>query len=330
MRATGVGSVPGTDIAEWARFSFGTFEQIAFWPELPQRGSASQMIGRASGLVDLPISLGVDGWRLDHAVRGEQRRAAQTWRDDMDILAEIGQGYAGALKVGITGPWTLAACVRGGHPTMDHALADQGACRELAEALGVGLTAMIARLGGLLDVPVVIQLDEPMIGTILAGGCPGYSGLQCYRRPPDEEIVAVWGIVWDQLAGLDRVGGRWLHSCGTGMEIRLAEKAGFDGISLDLRHLEDQVDALGIWLDAGRTLGLGAVPTHEVVLPRADRVASAALGWLRRLAMDPQRLISSVVLTPACGLGTWPQTEARTCLTILPQAASIVAEEIRY
>ena len=61
---------------------------------------------------------------------------------DLDGLEEQAQEYAGALKVQVAGPWTLAATVE--RPRGDKVLADFGARRELAQALAEGLTSHVA------------------------------------------------------------------------------------------------------------------------------------------------------------------------------------------
>ena len=54
----------------------------------------------------------------------------------LDDAEELLQGFDGVLKVGVAGPWTLAACVE--RFAGDRLLADHGARRELAQALAAG------------------------------------------------------------------------------------------------------------------------------------------------------------------------------------------------
>ncbi|MDR0417265.1 MAG: methionine synthase, partial [Propionibacteriaceae bacterium] len=63
MRATGLGSWPGADMAAAAGQVAEAFPDDAFLPELPARGPAAQMIGRALGLIDgLAFEAGPAGW----------------------------------------------------------------------------------------------------------------------------------------------------------------------------------------------------------------------------------------------------------------------------
>ena len=56
--ATGIGSLPGTDIAEAQRVVFGELPELPHLAELPERGPGADMLGRSAGfLVELPVQL---------------------------------------------------------------------------------------------------------------------------------------------------------------------------------------------------------------------------------------------------------------------------------
>ena len=46
MTLTGVGSVPGTDVADWPTRISDQIPELPHVPELPQRGPGADMIGR--------------------------------------------------------------------------------------------------------------------------------------------------------------------------------------------------------------------------------------------------------------------------------------------
>ncbi|GAB3848684.1 hypothetical protein GCM10029963_31930 [Micromonospora andamanensis] len=63
--ATGIGSLPGTDIAEAQRVVLGELPGLPHLPELPARGPGADLIGRTGGLlVELPIELYAARWRV--------------------------------------------------------------------------------------------------------------------------------------------------------------------------------------------------------------------------------------------------------------------------
>lgn len=326
MRASGLGSMPGRDFREATRVVAELMPDILAWPELPGRDSSSAIIGRTLGLVSLPCALGPEGWRLTTRRTGAQDRAQRWWRTDLDDFEELTVGYGGVVKVALAGPWTLATQVRLTQPTMTHVIADLGACRELTWALAEAAASLVAQLRARLGQAVIVQLDEPVIGSVLAGALPTYSGLHRYRTPPVDEVIASWQTI---TAALSEVAGCWLHSCGPTPAIELARRAGFTGSCCDARYLgASELDACGQWLEAGGTFGLGIVRTDEVLVPRRDQIVADAVAVLRRLELAPDLLAAQVVLTPACGLGGWPPVAANQLLGRLVEAAPLVAEEL--
>lgn len=329
MKVTGLGSMPGTDLREAVRVVRDLVPDIFAWPELPQRGPASSMIGRTLGVLEQPCTREDDGWRLAAVAGPQQVRAARWWRSDLDDVEELTQGATAPVKVAFAGPWTLAASVRLAHPTMDHALADQGACHDIAQALAEGIAGKVAAISARLGRPLLVQLDEPAAPAVLGGTLPTFSGLHRYRVPGSDEVLAAWRDVTGMVAALPGVAGLWLHCCAPGLDVGLVRQAGFTGVSLDARYVGGaQLDALGEWAEAGGTFAFGVARTDRVIVPEVDQLVDASLGLLRRFGLDPDLLDAGVVLTPACGLGTWPQAAARTLLERLRAAAPLVAEQL--
>ena len=89
--ATGIGSLPGTDIGEAVATVFGELP-LPYLPELPARGPGADMIGRAAGLlVDMPVDLQPSGWRLvDHPGRDLQRTRSWLRQDLVARAATFG------------------------------------------------------------------------------------------------------------------------------------------------------------------------------------------------------------------------------------------------
>ncbi len=110
------------------------------------------MIGRTAGmLVDMYAHVEPSGWRISDRPGRDTRRARSWLGEDLDALEESTQEYDGTLKVQAVGPWTLAAALelRGG----EAALADPGACRDLAGSLAEGCAATSRRSGGACRAP---------------------------------------------------------------------------------------------------------------------------------------------------------------------------------
>jgi len=195
--ATGVGSMPGSDDAayvEAVRTVLGELPDLPHLPELPGRGTAATMIGRALAIVsELGADLQPAGWRLTDAPGVDQRRARSLLAQDLDRLEEQAQGYDGAFKVQVAGPWTLAATVE--KPRGDKVLSDVGARRELAQALAEGLGDHVAdarrRLGSTRHQrPRLAYRDVAsatnrltLIAAVLPAGCVSTHTVFCLRTP---------------------------------------------------------------------------------------------------------------------------------------------------
>jgi len=329
VRVTGLGSMPGDDMRETVRVVRDLLPDIFAWPELPGRGPASGMIGRTLGLLGQPCVLDADGWRLASAVSAPQVRSERWWHSDLDDIEELTLDASAPVKVAFAGPWTLAASVRLAHPTMDHVIADEGACRDVAQALAEGVADRVATISSRLGRPVLVQLDEPAAPAVLGGTLPTFSGLHRYRTPGRDEVEGAWRLVVEAVGGMPAVEGVWMHCCAPGLDLGAIERTGFTGAALDARHLTDRsLDDVGGWLESGRTLALGVARTDQVIVPPVDGLVDAAAGLLRPLGLDPDLLDAGVVLTPACGLGTWPADAARAVLERLGSAAPLVAERL--
>jgi methionine synthase II (cobalamin-independent) len=313
--ATGVGSHPGEDqraFDEAVKLVLGELPDLPYLPEVPGRGPTASMTGRALAVVaELGADLQPAGWRLTDAPGVDQRRARSLLAQDLDGLEEQADGYAGALKIQVTGPWTLAATVE--RPRGDKVLADIGARRELAQALAEGLRTHLADVRR--RVPgadrLVVQVDEPALAAVLAGRVPTASGFHRHRSVDVPQASQALGWV---LGAVTEVGGEpWVHSCARDTPLDLLRGAGARGLSVDQTQLSARDhDELAAALEAGETVALGVVPSTDPATPPTDaQVAETVLRSLEMLGLDPEQVGGQLVLTPSCGLAgatpDWPK-----------------------
>ena len=316
--ASGVGSLPGEDIREAVRVVLGELPDRPHLPELPARGAIGGMIGRTLAMVtDLGFDLQPAGWRLTDASGIDHRRAQSLLAQDLDVLEEMTQGYAGPLKLQLAGPWTLAACVE--KPRGDKVLADVGARRELAQALAEGAAAHVAdvrrRVPG---ASLVVQVDEPALPAVMAGQVPTASGFHRHRSVDAPLADELLGFVTAALPGVTRLA----HCCAEGVPIALLAGAGFDGVCVDVDRLSAaELTPLGELLDGGRQAWLGVVPTTESALTSRG-VADRVLRLLDMLGFDPDEVADRIVLTPGCGLAGASPAWARQAMTLVREAAA--------
>lgn len=319
--------MPGTDARETARTVAGSLEKLPFLPELPARGPGADMTGRTAGLLaEMYAQLEPSGWRIADRPGRDTRRARSWLREDLDAVEEFTQGYTGALKVAVTGPWTLAATLE--RKNGQAMLGDPGACRDLAASLAEGVQGLLAEVRRRVPGAVpVLQLDEPSLPAVLAGRVPTASGYRTHRAV-DRAVAAetLGGLVAS--AGGDPV---VVHCCAPGVPLALLRRAGVSGVSFDLSLItESSYDALGEAVEAGTALFTGVLPGDGADPAELSDPAGSVSGvrslW-RRLGLPPELLSAAVVVTPACGLAGASPSYARTALTHCARAARSLLDD---
>ncbi len=316
--ATGVGSLPGTDIVEAVRTVFGELP-LPYLPELPDRGPGADLVGRTAGLlVDLPVDLYAGRWRTTAHRGRDLRRTADLWERDLDALTDQADGYTGPLKVQAAGPWTLAAALQ--LPVGGALLRDPGAVRELTASLAEGLAAHIAEIRRRVPgAAPLLQLDEPSLPVVLAGRVPtesGFSTLRAVEEPVARDALRqVIGA-----AGVPVV----VHCCAAEVPVGLLREAGAAGVALDL-SLGPALDPLGEALDAGFGLFAGAFPAVGIP-PPAAQVAAAVTDLWHKLGLPRERLPQQVVVTPACGASGATPEDDRAGFSAAREAAQRLLE----
>ncbi len=316
-RATGIGSLPGTDIREALREVRDTFGEpdLPYLPELPARGPGADLVGRTAALlVDLHVDLQPAGWRLVDRPGRDAARTASLWHEDLDELAESFDGYAGDLKLQVCGPWTLAATVeltRG-----ERALVDDGATRDLIGSLAEGLRRHLAEVQRLVPgAHLVVQLDEPALPSVLGGSLPTASGYGRVRAVDRQRVAAgLRGVV-------DAAGERpvVVHCCHADVPIPLLRNVSASALAVDTSLLGPaQWEALGESLESGIRLYAGCLPTDGTGTARGA-AAGLAAAW-GRLGL-PVPTLDDLVVTPACGLAGLTPEGARSVQRAAREAA---------
>ncbi len=329
-RATAVGSMPGEDQRSFDHAVGLVLGELVghlpHLPEVPGRGVAAAMTGRALALVaELGADLQPAGWRLtgQSASGVDQRRARSLVGQDLDSLEEQAQGLTGAFKIQVSGPWTLAATVE--RPRGDAILGDHGARRELAQALAEGLGDHVRdvrrRLPGVER--LVVQVDEPALPSVLGGRVPTASGLRRHRSVDLPEASDTLAVV---LAAVAAAGGEpWVHACAPATPLGLLRGAGARGLVVDLDQLaaEDH-DQLGEALEAGESVVLGALPSTDPdagTRPSDKDVTARVERWLEMLGLDPEVVGDHLGVSPSCGLAGASAGWARDALRLAATTA---------
>jgi hypothetical protein len=268
---------------------------------------------------------------------------------DLDVLAEVLDGFGGLLKIQLCGPWTLAASLELPH-TMNVAVADPGAVADLTASLAEGAAAHVTEV--LKRVPgarLVVQLDEPSLPAVAEGEVPTASGLSRLAAVEEDTLRDGLAQVLASIRGYTVV-----HCCATTVPFGIIRAAGAGAVSFDLGQLRrGEEDAVAEVAEAGMGLLTGAVPAVAEQAaagtpdagPRRDGPAVGGSGpgggsaearesaervirlW-RRLGLSLATCAQQTVITPACGLAGSSPAQARAVLTRCREAASMLPELI--
>ena len=309
-RATGVGSLPGTDPAEAARVVLGELPELPHLPELPARGPHADLAGRGAALlVDLPVDLQPSGWRLVPRPGRDARRARDLLARDLDALEDaVGGAALPALKLQVTGPWTLAALLE--LPRGERVLSDPAAVDDVAASLVDGVGAHLREVAGRFPgARLVLQVDEPLLPSVLGAQVPNASGAGRLRAPDERRATEVLGRV------LAAAPSAVVHCCAADPPVALLRRAGAAGVSLDLTAVGPSADEqLGEAAEAGTRLLLGVVPSTDARLGTEKDVLAPVVALWRRLGLDLAGVADAVTVTPTCGLAGASPSYARAAL----------------
>jgi hypothetical protein len=359
--------MPGTDPLETMRLIVGELPDLPFLAELPGRGPGADLTGRTAALlVELPAETTPRGWRLADRPGRDLRRAQSLLARDLDALEEVAEGYAGVLKISACGLWTMAATTELPR-SQEPVLADRGAVGDLTASLAEGLVGHVAEVAA--RVPgarLLLQLDEPALPAVLAGGVPSASGLNRVRavEPADAEAGLRTVLTAVGAAGAPVL----VHCCAPSVPLGMIRDAGAAAAGIDLGLLRPgEEDMLAAAVEAGLGILAGAVPaTPEPVPARATTAAASQstpppaerqysqrpsardaavrvtelwrrMGWpvarptgvaASPAASPAASVAAQVVLTPACGLAAAPPGYARAALASCREAARMLPELI--
>lgn len=326
--ATGIGSWPGTSPREAAKIVVGELHSLPHLVELPARGVGADMIGRAGGmLVDIAIDTVPRGYRIVARPGAVTRRAKSLLDEDVDALEEAweiaGLGAQGrTVKLQAPGPITLAVQLE--LPNGHRAITDPGALRDIAGSLAEGVAVQRAELRRRLGCDVVVQFDEPLLSAALAGRLSGVSRLNPVH-PVDAPAATT---VLDACA--DASGGAVLvHSCASGVPWNVFQRSTIAAVGVDVTTLKpDDLDGIGEFIESGRTVVLGVVPTVAPAKPPAvEQVAEAAASVTDRLGFPRAVLRERVGVSPSCGLAGADEAWARRALELVQKTADGFAED---
>ena len=326
--------MPGTDPAEAMRVVAGELPDFPYLPELPDRGPGADLTGRTAALlVDMPAEVTPRGWRLAERPGRDLARARSMLSSDLDVLEEVLQGFTGPVKIQLCGPWTLAATLELTR-TMNVALSDPGAVADLTASLAEAAAAHAADVARRVPgAQLVVQFDEPLLPSVIAGLVPTQSGLS---RLAAVEADTVRDRLNQVLAATPAY--TVVHCCATTVPFGIIQKAGADGLAFDLSQLRrGEEDGVAEAAEAGMGVLTGAIPAvaapaggaRQTAEPGGAReTAERAIRLWQRLGLPLSTVAEQAVITPACGLAGASPAQARAALARCREAAAMLPELI--
>ncbi|MBW8171858.1 methionine synthase [Ornithinimicrobium sp. Arc0846-15] len=332
VAVSGIGSWPGVDSRNTIRMVRDLFldaakeglEALPYLPELPDRGPGADMIGRTANiLVDLPVDVQPQGWRMvDHPGR-DAERALSYRRQDLDELAEAYDGYSGALKLQVVGPWTLAANVW--LPLGDRVLSDLGATRDLGDSLAEGVSGHIARVQRLIPgVSITLQIDEPSLASVVRGRVRTESGYSVIPAPDAAAAAHVLAGVVKQAQGAGAVS-TVIHSCASGSPIGVMRDSGAAALALDTSMLGlAGWDSVAEAFEAGTDFYAGLFQPSQTPVHYAQSHDALVRRW-QEIGLSLASL-QRVTVTPACGLAGVTPAQAREATARTIEVATALLE----
>ncbi len=274
-------------------------------------------------LVDIWAEVVPSGWRITRRPSRDVQRGRDFLSWDVDALERY--TTAPRVKVAVCGPWTLGARLE--LPNGNRAVTDPGAMSDLSQSLAEGLADFLGRLRVRLPgVDVVVQLDEPDLAQVLAGSLPTASGFGTVRAV--EAVTAT--------DHLDRV----LVASGADLRVLDAGRASaavapslpLTAMVVDFRTLgrtAADLDPIGDWLTAGRSILAGVVPAEPPSGPAVALAAAAAplREPLTAIGFGPAVLARQLVPTPAGNLSAAPQEWVPQALRLSRDIARLLADD---
>lgn len=329
VAATGLGSMPGTDAHEAMNVVAGEFSDFVHLVELPDRGPGADPVGRGAALLaeadrSFEVETTPSGWRLGHAGQSVLRRARTYISQDIEALEEFTIGYAGALKVSIAGPWSLAVGIA--DPAGEALIRDPGAVSELAAAVAEAARDLVARVRrGVPGASIVVELTEDVIPGVIGGRIRMTSGRLFHRSV---EPIVVQGHLRTVVEGIHAGGARAAIRCfAPRAPIDLLIDADADAVSVTLAAALPEDDALPRAWEAGVGLLMGCVPVSSRIAQASDTEVSAPLrDFMSRSGFG--EVPRNVAITPQGGLASVDMSTARAVISACRRVGAIVRDDL--
>lgn len=344
--ATGIGSLPHTDVDAALDLIFKYVPQIPFWPQLPKRNIREGMIAQFSeGIPCLRVSQA--GVSFDSS--SQEQELAEFYEhiitDDSGYFAVSSDFASGFwqflsrlekedigrvefIKGQITGPFTFAASIndKDGKAVLHNPVFMQAVHEGLAIKARWQID-MFKKFGK----STMLFLDEPYLACLGSGFTPinrqeVIAGLSEFTKKIKSQGRVILSCQQDSIdAGKDREDLIAVHCCGNTDWSIFTEVSGIDIISFDAFNFLDRVllyaSQLRAFFTRGGILAWGIVPTQDfsssINTAMLIEKLEAGLDLLVKKGVEEDLFKNRLIITPSCGLGVLDSKKAESIFKCL-------------
>lgn len=337
--ATGIGSLPHLDADAALDLVFKCVPNCLFWPQLPKRDYREGMVTQfCENLPCLKVENGgvfFDPRQREEELEGFYERIIS---DDVDYF-KISQDFALGLhkfyqrlkgsdlsavefiKIHVTGPFTLLAGINDEKGVM--LMHDAVFRQAILKALSMKLRWQID-LFREFNKNIIAFIDEPYLG------CFG----SAYTPLNRADLVRDLSEFSQGLKAKDILLG--VHCCGNTDWSIFTDIPGINLINFDAFDFQDKfvlyADNLKGFLERGGVICWGIVPTQEF---RGKENAEFLINKLRqgintlvKKGIGDKLLLESLMISPACGLGTLSPQKAEDIFRLLYETSALIRQSL--
>jgi len=331
--ATGIGSLPHTDAGEAVDLVLKYAPQAPFWPQLPKRDKREGMVEQF--MEHLPVS---------GSSRGDSGELEEFYGKIIDNQVdyfEISKDYAAGLyafkdkltkdpsilkriefiKCHITGPFTSAASLK----DKDNKALLHGHTMMQVIIKGLAMKALWqVNFFKEFNKKIIIFIDEPYLG------CFGSAFTPINR----EDVVRGLSELAKGIKKQDLLLG--VHCCGNTDWSIFTDIPGIDIINFDAFGYLDKftiyADNLKSFISRGGMICWGIIPTQEFsakITPKGllERVQEG-INTLVKKGVSKERLLESLIISPACGLGSLEPEKAASVFEMLADTSALIRKTL--
>ncbi len=349
--ATGIGSMPFTDVEQAVDISLEKIHEAPFWPQLPKLGLNEQM--------EIQYSEGIPRATIDHE---KKRMYFDTTGDYSEEFAEFYEAYMMAmdpddgngdcsamaiseefskglyefekrmqalpdklplLKVQVTGPCSFALTITDENKRA--AYYNEEFRDVIVKALAMKCRWQIQKFQPFAE-KIICFIDEPILSAF---------GSSTYVSVKRDDVVAHLSEVIEAVHADNAIAG--IHCCGN-TEWSILIDAGIDIVNFDAFEYGETIamypEAVQKHLENGGILAWGVVPTSTAI--REQSVESLVTHFEKMIdnlaskGVDKQLITEQAIITPSCGTGSIDPEDAIKVFDILKKLSRAMKEKYNY